>query len=181
MLDVTYPQAGATGELLRRVTGTVAPPPVLPDGYRHLRYRTRLRPGSFPMAARAVLTWRMHRAAGARVTATAPQAAPGVRVSVALGVGPLRLVAPCVVVWAVDDADRAGFAYGTLPGHPASGEEAFLVERRGEHTWLSVVAFSRPVAPIMRLAGPLAALAQRGYAWRLGVALRRLSEAGERA
>ena len=165
--------------LLRRGAAP-APPPDLPDGYRHLRYRTRLRPGSFPAAAQAVLTWRMHVAAGARVTASAPRAAPGVLVSVGLGVGPLRLNAPCEVVWAADDAEQAGFAYGTLPGHPAQGEEAFLVERRGEHVWLSVVAFSRPVAPLMRLAGPVGALAQHAYAWRLGVALRRLSETGER-
>ncbi|MFV2084874.1 DUF1990 family protein [Micromonospora sp. LOL_021] len=175
MPSFTYPQAGATA-VLRHQAGSVrqAGPP-LPAGYRHLRSRSRLRPGSFPAAAEAVLTWRMHRAAGARVTASAPRAEAGVLVTVGLGVGPLRIAAPCAVVWAVDEPDLAGFAYGTLPGHPASGEEAFLVHRDGDRVWLSVVAFSRPVAPIMRLAGPLGALAQRAYAHRLGSALRRLT------
>ena len=30
--------------------------------------------------------------------------------------GPVR--APCRVVYVVDEPDRRGFAYGTLPGHP---------------------------------------------------------------
>ena len=34
---------------------------------------------------------------------------------------------PCRVVYVVDEPDRRGFAYGTLPGHPESGEELFLV------------------------------------------------------
>ncbi|MFY1694916.1 MULTISPECIES: DUF1990 family protein [unclassified Solwaraspora] len=175
MSGFTYPQTGATSQLLRTAEAGHRPYPALPAGYRHLRYRTALRPGTFDRAGRAVLTWRMHRAAGARVAASAPRAEPGVQVTVSLGVGPLRMTAPCAVVWATDTADRVGFAYGTLDGHPASGEEAFLVERAGDRVWFSVVAFSRPVAPAMRLAGPVAVAAQHLYAWRLGVALRRLT------
>ena len=39
--------------------------------------------------------------------------------------GPVR--APCRVVYVVDEPDRRGFAYGTLPGHAESGEERFVV------------------------------------------------------
>ena len=35
---------------------------------------------------------------------------------------------PARVVYVVDEPARRGFAYGTLHGHPESGEEAFLVE-----------------------------------------------------
>ena len=39
------------------------------------------------------------------------------------------LLVPCRVMYVIDQPDRRGFAYGTLPGHPVSGEEAFVVSR----------------------------------------------------
>ncbi|RKN49626.1 DUF1990 domain-containing protein [Micromonospora endolithica] len=163
MPDLTYPHVGATraGDL--------------PAGWRHVRHRVRLPDGAFEAAGQAVLTWRLHRAAGIGIDATADRAAPGVRVVARLGVGPLRLPAPCQVVWAVDDATGAGFGYGTLPGHPARGEEAFVVTREpsGE-VWFEVRAFSRPDRWMMRAAGPAGRAFQRAYAWWLGRTLRRL-------
>jgi len=44
-------------------------------------------------------------------------------------VGPLRIREPARVVGVVDRPDRCGFAYGTLEGHPVSGEEAFVLHR----------------------------------------------------
>lgn len=142
----------------------------LPAGYHHLRYRTPV-DGDFATAADAVLTYRMHRASGARVDASGERAAPGVRVTVRLG--PLR--APCEVVWAVEEPDRAGFGYGTLPGHPERGEESFVVERDTEgRVWFSVTAFSRPAAWYAKLGGPVVPVFQNLYARRLGATLRRI-------
>ncbi|WP_121159164.1 DUF1990 family protein [Micromonospora pisi] len=161
---LTYPETGAT------LTGE------LPPGYRHLRYRTRLGAVDLASAGDAVLDWRLHRAAGIRIEASAPRAAEGVTVVSGLGVGRLRLRAPCRVVWAVRDEHRAGFGYGTLPGHPARGEEAFLVERddRGD-VWFGVTAFSRPAGWLMGSAGPFAVAFQQLYARHLGQTLRRLA------
>jgi uncharacterized protein (UPF0548 family) len=161
--ELTYPHPGATraGEL--------------PAGWRHVRHRVPLPAGSFEAAGAAVLGWRLHRAAGVRIDATAPRDAPGVTVVSRLGVGPLRLSAPCAVVWAAADDRRAGFGYGTLPGHPARGEEAFVVERDDSGAvWFEVRAFSRPDRWFMRAAGPAGRAFQRGYAWWLGRTLRRL-------
>jgi uncharacterized protein (UPF0548 family) len=47
-----------------------------------------------------------------------------------LGVAAIRLRAPCRIVYVIDEPDRRGFAYGTLPGHPERGEEAFIISRR---------------------------------------------------
>lgn len=147
----------------------------LPAGYRHLRYRTSLGSGVFDVAADAVLAWRMHRAAGVRLTTSAPRAEVGVTLVSGLGVGPLRLNAPSQVVWVVDDARRAGFGYGSLAGHPARGEEAFLVERDDDgQVWFSVTAFSRPAGWLMRGAGPAAVAVQHAYVRRCGAVLRRL-------
>ena len=147
----------------------------LPVGYRHLRERTCL--GDVPLAAAAdaILGWRMHRAAGTRIEASAPRAAPGVDVTVGLGVGPLRINGPCRVIWTVDEADRAGFGYGTLPGHPERGEESFVAERGADgRVWFTVTAFSRPARWYTRAGGPVVVLLQHAYARRLGRALRRL-------
>lgn len=163
MPELTYPDVGATRE------GR------LPPGWRHVRHRVRLPAGCFTAAGAAVLGWRLHRAAGIRMDADAPLAAPGVRVVSGLGVGPLRLAAPCEVVWAADDDRRVGFGYGTLPGHPARGEEAFVVSRDDSGAvWFEVLAFSRPDRWFMRAAGPVGRAFQRAYAWWLGRTLRRL-------
>lgn len=167
MSELTYTPVGATrsGDL--------------PPGFRHLRYRTRIGHGDevFRRAGEAIMTFRMHRALGVPVTASADRAAPGVRVTI--GAGPVK--APCEVVWSTDSPDEAdqnetGWAYGTLPGHPASGEESFRTVRDDNgDVWFVVVAYSRPAGALMRLAGPGAVLVQHLYARLCGRVLRRLS------
>lgn len=62
---------------------------------------------------------------------------------------------PARVVYVVDEADRKGFAYGTLPGHPERGEESFIVERRPDDSvWLVIRAFSRPASAMFWAAFP---------------------------
>ncbi|WP_242901604.1 DUF1990 family protein [Actinomadura terrae] len=151
-----------------------------PDGYRHMRVRTLVGVGPAVMrdATDALMEFWMHWALPARVTASARRVAPGVTVEVGLGVGPLRLRAPCRVVWTREEERRAGWAYGTLPGHPVAGEESFVVHQddSGE-VWLTVTAFSRPAGRTARLAGPFMPVFQRAYARRCGAVLRRLAKA----
>ncbi|ONH33706.1 hypothetical protein BL253_00865 [Pseudofrankia asymbiotica] len=152
----------------------------LPAGYHHLLHRAPVATGAagFRAAADALLTWRMHRAAGLRVPAATPRAAPGVAATSRAGLGPLGISAPCQVVWADDDpgTDSAGFAYGTLPGHPESGEESFTLTRDGDDVvWLTIRAFSRPATLLPRLAGPVGPMLQRHIATRFAKALRRLA------
>ncbi|GAA2620622.1 DUF1990 domain-containing protein [Streptomyces axinellae] len=155
----------------------------LPPGRPGLRVRTRLGGGEavFRAACDAVMEWRMHRAMGVRVAADAGRAAPGVAVTVGLGVGRVRVYGPCRVVWAVEEERRAGWAYGTLPGHPVRGEEAFVVERHEDGSvWLTVSAFSKPHAWWTRALLPLVRVFQGAYAHRCGQVLRRLSRGGAR-
>jgi uncharacterized protein (UPF0548 family) len=109
-------------------------------------------------AAEAVMRWGMLRGAGVRVEATTDVAAVGSEVLV--GLGPVR--APCRVVYVVDEADRRGFAYGTLPGHPEAGEELFAVryDPASDAVYAEVTAFSRHATWWSRLAGPITSLAQ---------------------
>ncbi|MEW2412942.1 DUF1990 domain-containing protein [Streptomyces sp. NPDC046866] len=163
-----YPEQGATARL------------PLPAGYNHLRHRTRIGSGRavFEAAGAAVTTLRAHRAAGMRVRCSHGAVRPGSRVAVGIGFGPLRIDAPCRVVWTAYEPTRTGFAYGTVSGHPECGEESFLVHRDPDGTvWFEVTAFSRPARWYTRLAGPVVPFLQRCYAAHLGRTLRRLAAA----
>ena len=162
MDDLTYAEVGATRG---------AP---LPPGYRHLHHRTYLGRVDFQDAADAVLTFDMLRATGERVDVAQRRAAAGLTVTTWIGIGPVRLRVPCRVVWAEETEDRAGFAYGTLPGHPARGEESFVVTSEDDGVWFAVTSFSVPARWYMVAAGPVTPLLQKLYARLRARALRRL-------
>ncbi|MFD4405050.1 DUF1990 family protein [Nocardia sp. NPDC058499] len=149
----------------------------MPAGYHRLEVRRRLGrgPDDFRRFGDAVLSYRMQRGLGLLAEAQTPRAEPGARVTVRLGIGRVGVLAPCRVVYVLDEEDRRGFAYGTLPGHPASGEELFAVEydRATATVYGVVAAFSRPAAWYTRLGGPVTRAAQRLAAEAYLVTLRR--------
>lgn len=160
---LTYPEIGATAE------------EEMPTGYRQVRREWVVGRGSdaFDRATRGLRHWEMHRRAGLTVRPSAPAAERDVVVVLGVGVAPLRLFAPCRVVYDVLEQRRRGFAYGTLPGHPESGEEMFVVEhRRDDAVVLRVAAFSRPGTRCARLAGPLSRVLQNVITRRYAEALR---------
>ena len=58
----------------------------------------------------------------------------------------------CRIVTVIDEPDRFGFAYGTLPVHPEQGEEAFIVTRASDSTTTFLVeAVSRTAYHLGRL------------------------------
>lgn len=66
------------------------------------------------------------------------------------------------IVYVVDEPNRYGFAYGTLPHHPVAGEEAFLVEQdEGGNVSFEIEVFSRPRHPLARLGKPVSRLVQK--------------------
>ncbi len=142
---VTYPEVGATAA-------------DLPVGYRHVVRRAALGQGrvTFDRCATALMTWGVHRASGIDVRASHSPAQVGAVVSQLVGVRGVGVVAPCKVVYVVDEADRRGFAYGTLPGHPESGEESFAVSiLDDESVALDIRSFSRPGNVISRIGQPV--------------------------
>lgn len=147
-LALTYNEVGAT-----------AGP--LPAGYHHLQKSAVIGRGRrrFDEAADDGMRWGMLRGAGLRVEATTDVAAVGSEVIVHLG--PVR--APCRVVYVVDEPDRRGFAYGTLPGHAESGEERFVVryDPATDDVYAEVMAFSRHATWWSRLGSPVTSVIQR--------------------
>ncbi|GAA4171794.1 DUF1990 domain-containing protein [Gryllotalpicola koreensis] len=78
-------------------------------------------------------------------------------------VGPIMVDAPVRIVYVIDDPKRVGFAYGTLHGHPESGEESFVLEHRDDDSvWLTVRSFSRPASFGWRLLAPVASTVRKG-------------------
>ncbi len=68
---------------------------------------------------------------------------------------------PVRVVYVVDEPERRGAAFGTLPGHPLAGEELFVVERRDDDSvWLTVRIFSRAAGGLWTLVLPIVRVVQ---------------------
>lgn len=140
---LTYPEVGGTaGDL--------------PRGYRIISRSSRLPIAvGFDVAVRDLFEWRVQQRAGLRVAASDERVGPAAVVELRIGIGLLAVRAPCRVVYVVDEPRRQGFAYGTLPGHPETGEEAFILEQRDGSTTFTITAFSRPALLPAKLAGPL--------------------------
>src|SRR5579859_1537684 len=134
----------------------------MPGGYRHDRYEAPVGAGAdvFDRAAAALLAWQAQIGGGVKVFPAGSQVTDAATVVLLLRAG-LWAPAPCRVVYVIAEPDRAGFAYGTLPGHPECGEVAFTLTRDGDDQVRFVVrSFSRPVDPLARLCAPVARLVQ---------------------
>jgi uncharacterized protein (UPF0548 family) len=131
----------------------------LPAGYRHDRYERRLGSGEAPFAraVAALWAWEAHRGAGARIFPPGAKVADDSTVILLIRVGGLWASLPCRVVYTYDAPDGFAFAYGTLPGHPETGEVAFGIERNNvsDEVVFRIVSFSRTVDPLARLASPV--------------------------
>ena len=163
----TYTDVGATRD-----------PALRPAGYRHDELEcTITSPSAFDRARDGLRTWQAQIGAGADVY---PRVfGPGETVIVYMGVAPFYMLAPCRLIYVIDDSDRFGFAYGTLPGHPEEGEEAFVVERVATSSVRFVIrAFSRPGDPLVKLFAPAARIVQTRMVMRYQHALKRYVEAG---
>ena len=151
-----------------------AHPDELPEGYHRVHAARVVGKGdeAFAAAVDGIRRWQLHRRQGYRVAPDDPPVEVGTVVAVDVPLVAVHVIATCRIAWVVDEPDRFGFGYGTLPIHPESGEEAFVVERDDTHdaagaVRLAIAAFSRPRQPLVRLAGPMArrqhARATQGY------------------
>ncbi|MGH3727110.1 MAG: DUF1990 family protein [Mycobacterium sp.] len=130
-LPFTYPEIRATaGEL--------------PPGYHHLRESRQLGTGRarFEEATASLMRFGIQHGVGVPVQTSALDVAEGVNVATHLW----PFWALCRVVYVVDEPNRRGFAYGTLQGHPETGEESFTVrfDPSNEIVSVEITAFSKP-------------------------------------
>jgi uncharacterized protein (UPF0548 family) len=140
-----------------------------PEGYPRLVSQTYLGdgPAVYRRVAQGILSWELQRRSGLRVRTESDVVTPGTRIVSGFGVGPFRINAPCEVVWvrwplSAAGPQSAGFGYGTLPGHPERGEEAFEVELDAQgRVMLKITAFSRHATWFYQAGGLVARAAQR--------------------
>ncbi|HUS62679.1 MAG TPA: DUF1990 domain-containing protein [Acidimicrobiales bacterium] len=148
--SLTYDEVGATAE-------------ELPPGFRHGRFAIDLGslPETFERAGKGLLRWEAHRFAGATIRPDQPPLEAGCSQLVVLRLGGMTMVAPTRTVYVTDEPDRFGFAYGTLAGHPESGEEAFHITRGIDNAVrFEIVVFWRPSAVLARLGAPVSKVVQ---------------------
>ncbi|MFI9487863.1 DUF1990 family protein [Promicromonospora sp. NPDC052451] len=150
-----------------------------PDGWRAYERTVTLGSGAdlWEEVSAAVLAWGVKTRSGFAV-----EPSPGAGRDVRQGerywlvarIGPLRVREPVEVVATVATDHRAALAYGTLQGHPVSGEEAFVVHRDDAGTVrLTLRSLTRAGRGRWRALFPLILVAQRVYRRRYLRALRR--------
>jgi uncharacterized protein (UPF0548 family) len=163
LLTATDPGRLADAPLTYAAVGAARTGPP-PPGFRSARRSVVVGSGrdAFERTSAAVFEWRAQRGAGLRVRSTGPASEVGTVVVLTAGLRRLGYDIPCRVVWARTDGDERGFAYGTLPGHPESGEECFLVRLtpQGDVVY-EIRVFFRLASRAARLAGPVSLLLQR--------------------
>ncbi len=101
----------------------------LPDGFETKVWRRPIEHGDFKQASNAIRAWAGHRHAGIARFPDMPPLELGETLALTIPVGPISVSATAQVVELIDELDRFGFAYSTLPHHPEDGEESFVVTR----------------------------------------------------
>lgn len=145
-----------------------------PAGFRAYQRTVQVGLGDADWADRsaAVLEWAVKTRSGFTVE-PAGRVTGADRCWLTAHLGPVTVREPVKVIAVVDRPDRCGFAYGTLDGHPVSGEEAFIVHRDADGAvWLIFRSLTRPGPGRWRAAYPAVLLAQRLFRRRYGRALR---------
>lgn len=163
------------------VVGGTAPsaePWLPPDGWRAYEHTVQLGSGTdlWDAASSAVLSWGIKTRSGFTVDppleagSTAHQEE---RYWLVARIGPLRVREPVEIVATVATHHRAALAYGTLEGHPVSGEEAFIVHRDDDgNVSLTLRSLTRAGRGRWHGLFPLILIAQRVYRRRYLRALR---------
>nr|WP_206691476.1 DUF1990 domain-containing protein [Quadrisphaera sp. INWT6] len=159
---LSYDSPGATRPADRTWTGALS-------GFR--RYESSVLVGrgahAFEAASQALLHWGVKTRSGFRVEpaqGSELRVREEARYHLVARLGPVAVREPVQVVAVVDTPTRRGFAYGTLTGHPVSGEEAFVVDLApGGEVRLVLRSLTRPAPGPWRLAFPALLVAQRWY------------------
>ncbi|MDJ0325333.1 DUF1990 family protein [Cryobacterium sp. PH31-AA6] len=96
-------------------------------------------------ASRDVLRWKVKTRSG--FTVDVPQrVSPDTRLMITARVFGIMIREPVQVATVIETASRVGFSYRTLPGHPVSGEEAFIVHRDGDDVFLTIRSLTAPAS-----------------------------------
>ena len=134
----------------------------------------------FERAKEAIRAWAMFPPQIAQVAPAATPIEEGRVVALRIRSWGLWALCSCRIVYTIDESRRFGFAYGTLPGHLAMGEERFLVEWRADDSVVyDLCAFSRPRHWLARLGYPMVRRGQSAFRGASAAAMRRAVQTTE--
>jgi uncharacterized protein (UPF0548 family) len=111
---------------------------------------------AFAAARAALREWRFIPAGFARLEPAGAPVHAGEVVAIVLRVLGIWWINATRIAYVIDEPDRFGFAWGTLPDHVVHGEERFCVERTATgDVYYDIVSFSRP-GLLARIGAPVA-------------------------
>lgn len=157
-LPFSYPQVGAT----RTNTNSTGP-----AGFTLDHNRVQLGRGGeiYRRAVAALKQWRQFELGWVTLVPHGVALEAGAVVAVKARAGGMWSLNACRVVYVIDEAQRFGFAYGTLPDHIERGEERFTIERQPDDSvWYDILAFSRPRHLLVRTGFLYARILQKRFA-----------------
>ncbi len=162
-LDFTYADAG--------LTMAAAPACYIVD-------RTRILLGSgqdvFLRAQATLKRWQQFELGWLRAFPTETLIAKGEVVAIVARVWGVWSLNAARIIYVIDEPQRFGFAYGTLPGHVEMGEERFLIERtEDDSVWYDILAFSRPRHLLTKLGYPVVRRLQKRFGHESAAAMQR--------
>lgn len=145
------------------------------DDHRFVLGRGRAR---FEAAASALLAWRQFEIPWLSLCGREHGVHPGQVVATLTRAFGLWFLNPCRVVYCAPrspSTNEVAFAYGTLAGHVARGEERFRVafDPADESVSFEILAFSSPAHPTTRIGRPFLRRIQRRFATDAAAALAR--------
>lgn len=157
MTELSYGAIGATAPACEVWT-------LAPAGFRRFESTTVIGQGGdvWAFAADELLRWGIKRRSGFHVNPSTV-VTEGADYTITARLALFDVHEPVRVITVVDEPHRCGFAYGTVHGHPVSGEEAFIVHRNNSGTvFLTMRSLTRPAPDgLWRAAFPALLVAQR--------------------
>ena len=134
-------------------------------------YRTLLGKGSliFDRGVSSLKNWQQFKIGWLKIWPSEVNIETGATICLLISFTAWYFLCACRIVYVINEdgpVKRFGFAYGTLPEHPACGEERFLVEwdTTDNNVWYDVLAFSHPAGFLTKLAYPISRIIQKKFA-----------------
>ena len=142
---------------------TARPAPVPPAGFRAERFTRVIGTdrADFRLASEGLESWVAHRGSGVDVFPAEAELVAGSTVGIRTRQLGLWVVAACRVESVIDESNRRGFVYSTLPNHPECGYESFVVRFDSSEVIFEIEAVSKPGVALVRVATPLTRKLQR--------------------
>lgn len=170
--DADLEQLRAANPTYEHIGSTLTDLP--PAAARRIESSLRIGTGAaaFVAGRRALRAWAPQRPLGMTVRPEGVVPDRGETVALGLGVGRVRLTVPNRIVAVIDESERYGYAYGTLPGHPERGEELVLLERSREGDVLLTIRADSVPAGAFRYVFPIVDMLQRAALDRYLIAVR---------